>query len=307
MREIQILLQISAVLADFCPESCTSCGTSSTDGKVDTGLYICSGEKLTEVPYGFPPEKIRDLRLNSNEILKIHQHDFRGWTRMETLHLENNNITELEPNSFKTLLNLTVLYLSNNKMVSVHEGVFEQMESLRQLHMDHNLLETVPQDFSRMKQLKILTLTNNRIKSIDWWHFRRISLERLMLANNPMNCTCNNFELRNWVDVKMKARAANGRPNVDLHFICRSEIAPSNCTEPKIYRITHERDMSEVYSEAYRNLYTTGQNVSLFCNFTGDPYPQVSWSSAGNKEMELTYLDPRVTSDGHFTLYNATR
>jgi len=86
----------------FCPEECTSCGQSSTNGIVDPGLYVCSSDKrITEVPYGLPKDKIRDFRLNNNAIEKIYQHDFRGWKNMEILHLEENKITEIEPDSFK--------------------------------------------------------------------------------------------------------------------------------------------------------------------------------------------------------------
>ena len=60
-----------------------------------------------------------------------------------------------------------------------------------------------------------------------------------------------------------------------MYVICR-DTHPENCTDSKIESLDHVRDMNEVYSKEYANLYTRGQNVSLFCNFTGDPTPKAT-------------------------------
>jgi len=95
---------------------------------------------------------------------------------------------------------------------------------------------------------------------------------------------------------------------VDLHFICRGEIEPQNCTSPEVISQGHLRDMSNVYSKEYEKLYTTGQNATLFCNFTGDPYPKISWQFKGISTTgpEKDDLDPDVTSDGQLFLRNVT-
>ena len=113
-----------------------------------------------------------------------------------------------------------------------------------------------------------------------------------------MNCTCNNYELRQWSDVKMQPEM------VDLYNICRAETPP-NCTEPEIISAGHDRDLAEVFSDSYQNLYTTGQNVTLYCNFTGDPYPKITWTST-NDGFEKTDEDDDVTSDGRLFINNVT-
>ena len=117
---------------------------------------------------------------------------------MEILHLEENEIREIEPKAFHYFYTLQTLYLADNKLVKIEDGIFLQMRNLSKIHLDHNLLETVPNDFMLMNQLKTLTLTNNKIISVNWWHFRMVSIDILKLYGNPMNCTCNNYELRQW-------------------------------------------------------------------------------------------------------------
>ena len=92
---------------------------------------------------------------------------------------------------------------------------------------------------------------------------------------------------------------------VDLHFICRSENEAQNCTSPKVVESGHDRNMAEVFSDTYSNLYTNGENVTLFCDIEGDPYPKITWTSSNG--LELSDFSEQVTSDGKLKLSNVTR
>ena len=55
------------------------------------------------------------------------------------------------------------------------------MTSLTALYFDDNEVEYLIDDFTFMPQLKILSLTNNKIKYIKWWHFQLLNLDRLFV------------------------------------------------------------------------------------------------------------------------------
>jgi len=205
MRTIFILLEIFTKISCYCPEECRSCGTTTNaDGTRNTGLFYCDSGGLDDVPYGYNTEQITDLRLNDNKIKKIHQHDFGlklEWPLLEVIHLEENEIDEIDRNSFQNLGNITTLFLSNNNLTTFIDGIWLQLKSLNRLHLDHNQIETIPKDFGEMPQLKWLTITNNNIFHVDWWHFKKINLQRFQMAKNPMPCNCDNYEFRMWSDL----------------------------------------------------------------------------------------------------------
>ena len=294
--------------ARYCPTGCTSCGNANAaDGSIRVGFYDCSGSDLIkEVPFGLPKDEIIELRLGNCRIDKILQLDFNGWKGLEKLYVEGNNMTEVEPGAFRELIDMTTLDLSNNLIKSFPEGLFSPMVKLERLHLDNNQIEVVPNDFTFMSSLQYLTMKNNQIKSITWWKFQPIetTLLRLMIYQPSLNCTCNNYELKSWIKQTKESRIGEDQePFIDdSNFICRG-TEPKNCSEPDITSVGHVRDMAKIYSTEYADMYTTGQNATLYCNMTGDPVPRVHWTSS-NGTFDAWDIDDQVDEYGRLHLTN---
>ena len=58
----------------------------------------------------------------------------------------------------------------------------------------------------------------------------------------------------------------------DIGFLCKEP--PVNCTSPRVISSGHERDMTKIYSDEYKDMYTVGQDAILFCDHEGDPKPR---------------------------------
>ena len=182
MRKLNIFLLFYYVIS--CPDTC-DCGNSiGSDGKKNRGLYSCSdSEIIEEVPYGleYYNKSITELRIQNTNIAKIGQLEFRNFRNLKSLHVDNNQIIEVEPSAFINFQNMELMDLSSNKITHFPEQLFVPMTKLAALYFDHNLIEFLIQDFTFMPQLKILSLTNNKIKSIKWWHFQPLNLDRLFV------------------------------------------------------------------------------------------------------------------------------
>ena len=300
-------LFIGEANARYCPAGCTSCGNANAaDGSIRVGFYDCSGSNLIkEVPFGLPKDEIIELRLGNCRIDKILQLDFNGWKGLEKLYVEGNNMTEVEPGAFRELVDMTTLDLSNNLIKSFPEGLFSPMVKLERLHLDNNQIEVVPNDFTFMHSLQYLTMKNNQIKSITWWKFQPIetTLLRLMIYQPSLNCTCNNYELKSWIKQTKESRTGEDQePFIDdSNFICRG-TEPKNCSEPDITSVGHVRDMAKIYSTEYADMYTTGQNATLYCNMTGDPVPRIHWTSSNG--VDAWDIDDQVDEYGRLHLTN---
>lgn len=137
---------------------------------------------------------------NSNNLMPI-----------QSLDLSNNQLTKLT-NQLELLTNLTELNLSHNQLTQVQKLNFVGLEKLDlsynritsaklrklprnviHLNLSHNEITYLPVDFMKLKALRSLELTGN-----------------------PLNCTCNTLQVRNWLTYH--------HVWTDNHIICASPI-----------------------------------------------------------------------------------
>ena len=315
MRKNLLWIYLGTIQA-YCPESCISCGDSidPKTGQERTGFYDCSrDETMEEIPFGLPTDIITEMRFSENHITKILQLDFLEWPKLETLLMDRNNMTQVEPRAFNKLNKLIKLDLSSNKIKSFPVDLFTPLISLESLHVDDNELETLTPDLTFMTNLKMFTARNNQIKSIRWWNFQPANLQRLFLYQKSLSCTCNNYELKSWAKeteaqmmVLHEEDNSNPRFQNDLAFICRNDVFdPAQNCSISIDEAGHDRDMSKIYSDEYSDMYTVGSNATLFCNYSGDPYPRIRWSSSNG--LSAWDVDEQVDEAGRLHITNLTK
>lgn len=84
---------------------------------------------------------------------------------LEVLNLSNNKISNSGiPSIFFTLHSLHELNLSSNKLTSL-EG-FSQLNNLQKLNVSNNEIETIPDDFFNLQELRYLWIYKNKLNEL---------------------------------------------------------------------------------------------------------------------------------------------
>lgn len=151
---------------------------------------------------------LQELRLRSNKIKKLPHSVFSAITALQTLDLTSNEIATIEKSAFSGLECLEHLTLSNNQLVSLDESIFKDLTSLITIRLDSNKLQVIDENlfannlnlsdirldtneiaiingdaFGRLKMLKLLNLSANRLRKID---ILNTSIERLSIPYNKL-------------------------------------------------------------------------------------------------------------------------
>ncbi|XP_015115102.1 leucine-rich repeat-containing protein 15 [Diachasma alloeum] len=112
---------------------------------------------------------------------------------LRSLSLSNNQIRDVRPNSFAALKHLEVLDLTENGITGIRPGAFETADlaaglpRLRELRMPFNRIESIPKGvFEKLKRLRTLDISGNKIGVITPGAFGRLILDELTLASNDI-------------------------------------------------------------------------------------------------------------------------
>lgn len=162
-----ILLAIIQIDAFPCPEHCTCVD-------VQRKRYNYNHAKCTSLDglrqLGKTSE-LHSLDLSSLNLTKINNQQLDKLTNLTKLDLTDNRLSEI--NSLGTK-RIRILNLSHNRITS---GKLAKIPStVKHLNLSHNDITVLPENFK---------------------HF--IHLKSLELADNPLNCTCETLDVRNWL------------------------------------------------------------------------------------------------------------
>lgn len=122
-------------------------------------------------------------------------------TNVSILNLKNCNLKRI-PSSISELKALTELDLSYNAIVTIEDGDIQHSFSLRNLSLKANPLKYIARtSFTGLDLLKYLDLSNTNMTYISEGVQNLYSLETLDLSNTPMECTCDMFWVKRWIDI----------------------------------------------------------------------------------------------------------
>uniref|UniRef100_A0A183CUA0 LRRCT domain-containing protein n=1 Tax=Gongylonema pulchrum TaxID=637853 RepID=A0A183CUA0_9BILA len=141
--------------------------------------------------YTFHDLSVRKLRLNGNNLEKIHEAAFAGplLDSIIALDISDNKLhTTIQP-GISALRNLQILNLSNNSIISLPPNAFSKYQSrfsLKELDLSVNqLTEISSHAFSGLEMLQLLALTENTLKLIPSDALKALpTLESLLLSAN---------------------------------------------------------------------------------------------------------------------------
>ncbi|XP_061486115.1 leucine-rich repeat-containing protein 53 [Rhineura floridana] len=149
-------------------------------------------------------QKLQVLVLSNNVLSSIHGTWFKNMKDLIRLHLNGNQIISITGKSFEmaNLGNLRILDLSNNFISSIEKRAFHGLTQLMEINLSRNRLAVIPDTFSSLTQLSLLSLDQN------WW-----------------NCTCKLYDLASFLRkyVNSTSRMLTNADNMS----CRASENPS--------------------------------------------------------------------------------
>ncbi|XP_066479103.1 leucine-rich repeat-containing protein 53 [Tiliqua scincoides] len=149
-------------------------------------------------------QTVQVLVLSNNVLNSIHGTWFRNMKDLIRLQLNGNQLTSITRDSFEmaNLGNLRTLDLSNNFISSIEKKAFQGLTQLVEINLSRNRLALIPDTFSPLTQLSLLSLDQN------WW-----------------NCTCKLYDLASFLRNYMNSSSRTLR-NAD-NMSCRASENPT--------------------------------------------------------------------------------
>lgn len=289
-----MLLQLLALLTLMgtvrcCPELC------SCQDKFAHQFADCAYKDLLVVPVGLP-SNVTTVSLSANKIKFLKSKSFINITQVTSLWLAHNEIVTIETDTLAPLIQLRNLDISYNKIVNFPWEDLHNLTALQLLKMNNNEMVNLPKDaFSTLKDLRSLRINNNKFTTIVHDTFSALtSMSHLQIFNNPFTCSCSLEWLRDWIATTkisvpepnsiscaspehLKGTLVTNIPKLD----CRAPVVTIN-----IQPNTKNAEVNE------------GLMVTLNCESSGSPKPQVSWEViAGNQNYLFPLPSTGETND----------
>ncbi|XP_035275039.1 NT-3 growth factor receptor-like isoform X2 [Anguilla anguilla] len=207
----------------------------------------------------------------------------------------NGNNTNSIPDLVK---NITSIHIENwtglHVLTEMHMDLYTGLERLT--IMNCNLHEIHHNAFKKNPLLHYINLSKNPLTKLSWRPFQKLQLWELRLDDVLFNCSCDVRWIQLW-----QQRGEAGLHNQQLYCyngiarIPLQEMNNSFCDLPEI-SVTHS------------NLTVNeGDNVTLTCNGSGMPYPDVDWMVNDLHSINThQYNGPSVHSV-NLTLVNVSR
>nr|XP_015196722.1 PREDICTED: uncharacterized protein LOC107076681 [Lepisosteus oculatus]XP_015196723.1 PREDICTED: uncharacterized protein LOC107076681 [Lepisosteus oculatus]XP_015196724.1 PREDICTED: uncharacterized protein LOC107076681 [Lepisosteus oculatus] len=152
--------------------NCRSRGLQTVPANLPTqaSAIELSSNRITRVLRSdFPPLAPSTVRLNlsRNWICEIQDGALAGFVNLEVLDLSRNRLGALQHGPWRGLVALTELHLGHNAIVNIPPSAFDSLAGVEELWLQDNSLVSVPQALKRTPSLRVLSLSHNRIMSID--------------------------------------------------------------------------------------------------------------------------------------------
>ncbi|KAM3915005.1 chondroadherin-like protein [Leptodactylus fuscus] len=143
--------------------------------------------------------QLKWMRLSKNMISIVSTETFAGLPNLKRLSLDHNELQYLPTEALSRLSGLTRLELGWNPMTFLLEEAV-QMSSLKQLLLNNMALQDVSyKAFERSKQLNLIDMSNNQIRSIQPL-FGVEQLKQLNLTGNTIICDCFLRPFKEWAE-----------------------------------------------------------------------------------------------------------
>lgn len=294
MRGLCFLTLLATALADGdfqseCPQEC-KCVWASGNKQAD-----CSKSHFQDIPKTLSPD-IQNLDLSGNDLYEItryafedvrlinlkklvlrecklktiHKNGLSGLAIMIELDLSKNELKTLHAETFKETTKIRWILLNDNQLEKLEDGLFNNLPFLQKVDLSNNRIVTIGmKTFVNVPKLKTLSLDGNKLERLKIDTLGALTtLSNLDVHDNPWRCDCYLQPFRNWV--------------ISKHLY----TFPIYCAEPakvqgKMWKELDSSDFacrpSIVYPSTSTTLRSADTNITLSCQVTGNPLPDVNW------------------------------
>ncbi|XP_064295866.1 BDNF/NT-3 growth factors receptor-like [Phalacrocorax carbo] len=164
--------------------------------------------------------------------------------------------------------NVTEIYIANQqKLESINDNDVGFYVGLKNLTVvDSGLRFVSHQAFVKNVNLQHINLSRNKLSSLSKKPFRHLGLSDLILVDNPFKCSCEIMWIKKFQETKFY------RETQDLYCIDDNikRTALLDMTVPNC-------DLPSANLSNYNITVVEGKSITLYCDTTGGPPPNVSW------------------------------
>ncbi|XP_062567890.1 slit homolog 2 protein-like [Saccostrea cucullata] len=150
--------------------------------------------------------KLRILKLCHNKLKQLKKNLFLSNVELVSLYLENNFFENIPIVSLKVLKNLKLLDLSANNIQFIPS--LSALSSIKFLYLSNNKIRTIASNaFDGLQHLSMLLLSGNKINNLPEEmsiQFHLMDLGQIILHDNPLTCSCQNWWLISWQKKRCK-------------------------------------------------------------------------------------------------------
>lgn len=165
--------------------------------------------------------KLQTLLLGHNQISSssLTDHTFSRLRRLQVLALSNNVLCTLRGSWFRNTRGLIRLQLDGNQITNLTDSSFggTKLHSLRHLDLSNNFISYIGKDaFRPLPQLQEVDLSRNRLAQMPDVFTPMKQLILLSLDKNQWSCTCDLYPLAHFLRNYIKSSARKLRNAKDL-------------------------------------------------------------------------------------------
>ncbi len=280
-------------------------------------------------------DRLLILRLDSNQFDTVPSKAFAYFEGLRTLSMNENPIAHLESGAFEELYIGQITLCNMPNLLYVDREAFSGLPDLTllQIHDNPRLAYIDSEAFVNVPNLQYLYVHNNALKALPATIPQSFPLlKEVSLYNNPLQCDCNIFWVRNLLRDTYTTTSSSGDTD-SLQPVASKMIGESpgamtdplgnsqlnnktnqiRFTEPGLFTCDtpaelNGRLLSQVplanlsgscsptvvpfFNESYQK--ELGDSVTLECRGIGIPAPHIHWILANHKVVNNTSNDSRV-------------
>lgn len=235
-------------------------------------------------------ENIHRLVMKNCSLEVINEYAFTGLGVLIELDLSDNMITILRGRTFEAIGKVRSIILNNNRIEELPDLLFKNLSSLSKIELSNNRIHTISSDtFTKLPSLSEIDLGSNQLSILSRVSFTELlKLRTLTITNNPLNCTC---DLREFRDFLIEERSIYTPPGTKCAEPMQFKGKELNIIQKNEFACKPTIDHSKI--DDFR-METIGSNLTLLCSIKAWPKPVVTWTynsrpiSSNPERMNIT-------------------
>ncbi|NWZ90692.1 TLR3 protein, partial [Nesospiza acunhae] len=162
------------------------CASAGKQCHIQNEVADCSHLKLTQIPSDLP-NNIMSLDISHNQLRQLGPANLTKYSQLVYLNAGYNIISKLQPELCQNVPLLQILNLEHNELSKLPDRVFASCTNLTELNLGYNTLKIKNDPFKTLKNLNILDLSHNSLKSANLGSEQQLEkLHELILGRNQI-------------------------------------------------------------------------------------------------------------------------